>query len=167
MNHTRCHTPMFQNNMKASQLNIPPPIITILCAACMWLIAKLTPNYSHEYPFCKSAAFIISIFGGIISVLAMYSFFLAKTTINSVKLNTTSSIVVSGIYSYTRNPMYLGLLLVLFGWFLFLSNIFAAIVIPLFILFMNYFQISPEEKALELKFGQAFVLYKSKVRRWL
>ena len=97
----------------------------------------------------------------------MYSFYSAKTTINSVQLNYASSFVVSGVYSFTRNPMYLGLLFVLLGWLLFLSNILAVVFIPLFIFFMNYFQIKPEEKALELKFGQAFILYKLKVRRWL
>ncbi|MGD0590766.1 MAG: isoprenylcysteine carboxylmethyltransferase family protein [Bacteroidota bacterium] len=153
--------------MKALQLKIPPPIVTVIFAACMWAVTNIVPGYSFAIPYCKTLSCIISVIGGIISVFALYSFYSAKTTINSVQLNYSSSFVVSGVYSFTRNPMYLGLLFVLLGWFLFLSNILAMVFIPLFILFINYFQIKPEEKALELKFGQAFILYKLKVRRWL
>ncbi len=97
----------------------------------------------------------------------MYSFYKFKTTINSVHLDTMSSFVTSGVYSFTRNPMYLGLLFVLIAWCLLLSNLITVLFIPLYVLYMNYYQIKPEEEALEAKFGQAFVAYKEKTRRWL
>jgi protein-S-isoprenylcysteine O-methyltransferase Ste14 len=79
----------------------------------------------------------------------------------------SSSLVLSGIYKFSRNPMYLGFLLALFGWAVFLSNALAFVFLPAFIFYMNRFQIEPEEKALAGKFGQEFVDYKSRVRRWL
>jgi protein-S-isoprenylcysteine O-methyltransferase Ste14 len=76
-------------------------------------------------------------------------------------------LVISGIYSLTRNPMYLGFLLVLVGWATVLSNIFAYLLLPAFIFYMNSFQIGPEERMLTSLFGQEFVTYQSRVRRWL
>jgi protein-S-isoprenylcysteine O-methyltransferase Ste14 len=79
----------------------------------------------------------------------------------------SSSLVIRGVYTLTRNPMYLGFLLVLVGWAVFLSNTLAFLLLPVFILYMNRFQITPEERALASLFGQEFVVYKSRVRRWL
>jgi len=78
-----------------------------------------------------------------------------------------SSLVSSGIYKLTRNPMYLGLLLVLLAWAVFLSNALPFIFLPAFIIYINQFQIGPEEIALSSAFGQEFEAYKSRVRRWL
>lgn len=78
-----------------------------------------------------------------------------------------TTLVESGIYRYSRNPMYLGLLFVLLGWAAFLGNAFAVLILPGFVWYMNYFQIIPEEKALLERFGSAFSAYSKKVRRWL
>ena len=69
--------------------------------------------------------------------------------------------------AYALNPMYLGLALTLLGWGVFLSNALAFVFIPAFIVYMNRFQIGPEERALEFLFAQDFLAYKAKVRRWL
>ena len=76
-------------------------------------------------------------------------------------------LVATGLYAYTRNPMYLGFLLVLLGWAVFLSSILAFLFLPAFIVYMNHFQIEPEERALATLFGQAFAAYKARARRWL
>jgi len=99
--------------------------------------------------------------------LGIVSFRQARTTVNPMKPDTTSSLVVSGIYRWTRNPMYLGFLLVLLGWALFLSNALAFVLLPAVIFYMDRFQIEPEERALHSLFGQQFVIYTSRVRRWL
>lgn len=78
-----------------------------------------------------------------------------------------STLVTSGIYRVTRNPMYLGILFALLGWGLFLSNLGSLLFCGVFVLYMSRFQIQPEERALEVKFGVAFIMYKSRVRRWL
>jgi protein-S-isoprenylcysteine O-methyltransferase Ste14 len=84
-----------------------------------------------------------------------------------MKPESSSSLVVSGIYRWSRNPMYLGFLLGLLGWAIFLSNVLAFLFLPVFILYMNRFQIEPEEKALAVLFGKQFAAYKSRVRQWL
>jgi protein-S-isoprenylcysteine O-methyltransferase Ste14 len=131
----------------------------------MWVTAKLLTAFAVVLPLRELLASILSIAGGIISFLGMLSFKLAKTTFNSVRLDSVSSLVVSGIYSVTRNPMYLGLVLVLLGWCYFLSNILTLAFVPLYVLYINYFQIQPEEKVLESKFGESYLQYKLKVRR--
>ena len=91
----------------------------------------------------------------------------AGTTVNPIKPETAGSLVVSGIYRRTRNPMYLGFLLGLAGWAVFLSNALAFIFLPVFVLYLNRFQIRREERALASVFGKDFAAYQSKVRRWL
>jgi protein-S-isoprenylcysteine O-methyltransferase Ste14 len=83
-----------------------------------------------------------------------------------MKPDAASSLVVSGIYRYTRNPMYAGFLLILLGWAAFLSNILALIVLPAFVLYMNRFQILPEERVLTTLFADEYTEYLARVRRW-
>jgi protein-S-isoprenylcysteine O-methyltransferase Ste14 len=153
--------------MKALELKIPPPIVAIIFAGCMWIVARISPDCLISFPYKITWSSILSIAGGIISGLGILSFLSAGTTLNSMRINSVSTFVVSGIYCYTRNPMYLGLLFVLLGWLIFLSNLLTVLFIPLFILYMNYFQIKPEEKVLEKKYGKDFIHYKLKVGRWL
>jgi protein-S-isoprenylcysteine O-methyltransferase Ste14 len=84
-----------------------------------------------------------------------------------MKPEIASSLVTSGAYRFTRNPMYLGLCLLLVAWALFLSSLLAFVGPLLFILYMNRFQIAPEETALSTIFGEEFANYKAKVRRWI
>ena len=91
----------------------------------------------------------------------------ARTTINPVKPSSASSLVITGIYRLTRNPMYLGSLFILLGWAVFLANVLAFLLLPGFVLYINRFQIIPEETALSGIFGSEFATYKANVRRWL
>jgi protein-S-isoprenylcysteine O-methyltransferase Ste14 len=109
----------------------------------------------------------LALAGAVTSALGVFSFRRAGTTVNPMKPETSSSLVTSGIYKLTRNPMYLGFLLILLGWAVFLSSILAFLFLPAFIVYMNHFQIEPEERALATLFGQAFAAYKARARRWL
>ena len=84
-----------------------------------------------------------------------------------MKPNSTSSLVISGIYRYTRNPMYLGFVLVLLGWAAFLSNLAALALLPAFVLYINRFQIMPEEHVLASLFPHGYPAYRARVRRWI
>ncbi len=84
-----------------------------------------------------------------------------------MKPGSASALVDSGLYRLTCNPMYLGFLLALLGWAVFLSHILALLLLPAFILYMNRFPIALEERALAPPFDQPFVAYKARVRRWL
>ena len=79
----------------------------------------------------------------------------------------SSALLTSGTYRFSRNPLYVANLLVLIGWGLFLSNIYALILIVGFVLYITRFQIEPEEKALQTRFGDQYLAYKARVRRWL
>jgi protein-S-isoprenylcysteine O-methyltransferase Ste14 len=85
----------------------------------------------------------------------------------ALRPESTSSLVVSGIYGVTRNPMYLGFLVALLGWAVFLAHALALLPLLAFLLYMNRFQIRPEESALTTLFGQEFTTYRKRVRRWL
>ncbi len=91
----------------------------------------------------------------------------AETTVNPTTPEAASDLVTSGIYNYTRNPMYVGFLLLLIAWGIWLSNVYALVLPAGFILYMNRFQIGPEEEALQALFGDRYADYKSRVRRWL
>jgi protein-S-isoprenylcysteine O-methyltransferase Ste14 len=118
-------------------------------------------------PARRILAGCLALAGVSIAILGVLSFRRAGTTVNPMQPEKASSLVTSGIYRVTRNPMYLGLLLGLIAWAVFLSNVLAFLFLPAFILYLNRFQIGPEEAALTRLFGQEFVHYQSHVRRWL
>jgi protein-S-isoprenylcysteine O-methyltransferase Ste14 len=149
------------------ELKVPPVVVVFVTAALMWAAAMFTPALSQPFGARYLAAGFLFLLGLLISLLGVTSFKRAKTTVNPLTPQSASSLVTSGIYQRTRNPMYLGFLLALVGWCVFLSNVAAFVFLPLFILYMNRFQIRPEERALAALFGDEFVRYRSKVRRWL
>jgi protein-S-isoprenylcysteine O-methyltransferase Ste14 len=149
------------------ELKVPPAAVVLLTAALMWLCAWAVPVFGFLFPARDLYAVGIALAGAVTSVLGVVSFGRARTTVNPMKPESSSSLVVSRVYKLTRNPMYLGLLLVLVGWGVHLSNFAAFLLLPAFILYMNRFQIAPEERALAALFGQEFAAYKSRTRRWL
>lgn len=110
--------------------------------------------------------FLIVISVGI-ALVAVLSFKKHKTTVNPTKPENTSTIVNTGIYSYSRNPMYLAMAISLLGVALFCENILAILPVPLFIWFISKYQIVPEERALALHFGDEYKQYLLEVRRWI
>ncbi len=153
--------------MQRLELKILPVAVVLLAGGCMWVIAWTTPALGFVLPvrlWLETGAAVIGI---TVAGLGVWSFRMAKTTVNPMKPDSSSALVVTGIYRLTRNPMYLGLLWILLGWGIFLSNAPAFVVLPGFILYMNRFQIEPEERALTRLFGQAFLEYRAQVRRWI
>ena len=90
-----------------------------------------------------------------------------KTTLTPLHPEKAKFIVTTGIFNYSRNPMYLGLVLILLGISVRVNLVGGIVILPLFVLYLSYFQIIPEEKILEIKFGDEYLNYKSRVRRWL
>jgi protein-S-isoprenylcysteine O-methyltransferase Ste14 len=149
-------------------LKIPPLALTGIFAALMFVLFLLLPQFTLTLPGNNIVAILFAITGASISVMGVVSFRHAKTTVNPTKLNQSSSLVVKGIYRVSRNPMYLGFLLFLIAFGVYLANVIALLISPpAFVVYMNKFQIIPEEKALFLEFGEEYVSYKSAVRRWL
>jgi protein-S-isoprenylcysteine O-methyltransferase Ste14 len=148
------------------ELKIPPPIVAIFVAALMW-IASRAPALRFEIPARRTIAASLAVLGVAVAIAGVVSFRRAQTTVNPLKPESTSSLVVSGLYRISRNPMYVGMLLVLLGWGVLLSNVAALAIVPAFVLYMNRFQIGPEETVLARTFGGEYATYRSRVRRWL
>jgi protein-S-isoprenylcysteine O-methyltransferase Ste14 len=153
--------------MNALELRIPPPAVAILVALGMWAIASATTRLELPPDTRVAVAIALFLFGGAIALAGTIAFRRAKTTVNPMKPEFTSSLVTAGIYRVTRNPMYLGLLFVLVAWSIFLSAPWALLGPAVFIAYMNRFQIAPEERVLSSMFGAAYSDYKSRIRRWL
>jgi protein-S-isoprenylcysteine O-methyltransferase Ste14 len=151
----------------ALELKIPPLVVLALAALAMWLTARATPQLIVLYT--GRTIFAIAIAGlGLATIIAgVVEFRRANTTVNPHLPNNSTFVVTSGIYRVTRNPMYLGMLLVLIAWAAYVSNV-ATLVFPvLFVLYISRFQILPEERVLAAKFGEPYVAYLGAVRRWL
>lgn len=153
--------------MKTLELKIPPPAVALLVAIAMWLAAIASTSLAFILPTRLAIALAVAALGVAISTAGTVSFWRAKTTVNPTRPEAASSLVATGIYRLTRNPMYLGLLLVLAGWAIYLSNAVTFVGPLLFLLYINRFQIVPEERALAARFGMAFEDYRRRTRRWI
>jgi protein-S-isoprenylcysteine O-methyltransferase Ste14 len=133
----------------------------------MWFAAQL--HVSLEVPLVvRIVAFVVvALAGGAAALAGDREFKRARTTINPFKPENSTALVTSGIYRFTRNPMYVGLTLVLLGWAAFLCSVWAFLGPVIFVFYINRFQIAPEELALSAKFGPAYTEYTARVRRWL
>ncbi len=149
------------------ELKVPPAALVLITAFFMWLLSNYLPtlSISNTIRYAGLAIFLTS--GVLIILIGGLRFKAVNTTVNPITPNTSSSLVTSSIYKYSRNPMYVGFLMILIGWAVFLSSLFALTLTAVFIIYMNHFQIKPEERALESIFGHEYLHYKSKVRRWL
>lgn len=153
--------------MKFLELKVPPPIVAIIFACLMYLSKIAVQFLSFSILPTQLISIVLFLLGSIIALSGVIHFKKAKTTVNPLAPESTSSIVTTGIYSYSRNPMYLGFLLMLFAWGIYLSNILSCVVAFGFVLYINRFQILPEERVLLELFGDLFKDYKNNVRRWI
>ncbi len=148
------------------KLKIPPPFQGLFAAALVWGLDQLFPALSTSFPLQKTLALVLIVVGAGIDLISVFAFFKAKTTINPLSPQATKQLVVSGTFRISRNPMYLGMLLILSGWAIWVGNVTGVLAILLFVNSITYSQIKPEEKVLEEKFGSIYTEYKASVRRW-
>ncbi|MEH6472507.1 MAG: isoprenylcysteine carboxylmethyltransferase family protein [Halopseudomonas sp.] len=153
--------------MPILNLKIPPVLLVIIFATLMWLASTALPQLQLPNTLKLITFAALTITGALITLAGVLSFRQANTTVNPTTPDAASSLVTTGIYRYTRNPMYVGFLLFLIGWGLYLSSLYALALTAGFIGYMNRFQIKPEEQALESVFGAEVTSYKQRVRRWL
>ena len=153
--------------MRYLELRVPPPLVALIVAGAMWAITSLPPIWPPPSFVRLWAGVILSIIGIAVALSGVISFRRAQTTVNPLKPETSTSLVDSGIYARTRNPMYLGMLIVLLAWAVYLPSALVLLGPMAFGLFITRFQIIPEERTLHKLFGAAFVAYTQKVRRWL
>ena len=157
--------------MNALELKVPPPVVALCLALLMWLVAlpalPFTPPFELRFGLRACLAVALALIGQGIAIAGIVAFRRARTTINPLKPAAASALVRSGIFRFTRNPMYLGLLLTLAGWAAWLSNPAALLFLPVFVLYIDRFQIGPEERALAALFGAEFAAYRNLVRKWV
>jgi protein-S-isoprenylcysteine O-methyltransferase Ste14 len=153
--------------MKSLELLIPPPVVAAVVAVAMWGVSLVAPRLHMPAPVRLIACDAFVCLGLVFSVAGVVSFRRARTTINPTKPEAASSLVTSGIYRVTRNPMYVGLSFVLTAWAVFLSSAWALLGPLLFVRYIGRFQIAPEERILSKLFGSEYTAYQERVRRWL
>ncbi|HDR0967073.1 TPA: isoprenylcysteine carboxylmethyltransferase family protein [Pasteurella multocida] len=145
------------NNVK-----LPPPVVFLCCAVAMAYVPALI-----TFPQLLWLIISLVLVSVLIAGMSLWQFLQARTTVSPLALEQTSTLVVTGIYQISRNPMYLSLALLLLAWALWLGSLSAVIFFIIFVVVMTKWQIKQEEQVLEHLFGQAYLDYKQKVRRWL
>ena len=152
--------------MRTLELKIPPLALVLLSGAAMGFLSTATPSFAWQVFYGQAITFVLGVAGVSVAFMGVVSFRRAQTTVNPTRPQATSSLVSTGIYAFSRNPMYLGFLLMLLAWAVFLANVLTLVPVVAFVAYLNRFQIAPEERALQAIFETEFTAYKKKVRRW-
>lgn len=160
-------TILIKNRENILELKVPPLIQILLIGFGMYVLSKLVPSFYLSIPANIPAGLVVILLGAFIAIAGVLEFRKANTTADPRFPEKSEKLVVTGIYKISRNPMYVGFLLSLFGCFLILSNLIAVLFLPVFVFYINHFQIKPEERFLLQKFGSDFSQYCDNVRRWL
>lgn len=161
--------------MQKLELLLPPPVIALITAVLMWLCAHYLSSLTIDWLLKGGVGYALRLIlgvacfvgSGIIGLASLRQFARARTTTNPKSPAQASVLVQNAFYAHSRNPMYLAVLLLLLCWGLYLANAAALLVVVGFVWFITQFQIKPEERFLEKKFGQKYLDYKKNVRRWL
>ncbi|MDR2877557.1 MAG: isoprenylcysteine carboxylmethyltransferase family protein [Chromatiales bacterium] len=147
------------------ELKVPPPVVGLVIATLMWLASSHVPRFEM-----MSSSLLVLLFaaaGVSCDFAGLWAFRRKRTTVNPMAPQKTSAIVDIGIYRFTRNPMYLGMMFMLCGWAMHLSSLWLLCGPLVFLLYIDRFQIVPEERALSSRFGKEYEAYRRRVRRWL
>jgi len=144
---------------------IPPPIIAILFAV---MIFYFSDSFAYvDLPFKIYISLFFVLLGFFITFSSARNFKKKETTVNPIKPEEASQLVTDGFFKITRNPMYLGMLLFLLGLSIYNGLIVGLVFLPLFVGYITFFQIIPEERAMIEIFGEDYKAYMKKVRRWI
>ncbi|MEO1889775.1 MAG: isoprenylcysteine carboxylmethyltransferase family protein [Cycloclasticus sp.] len=149
------------------ELKILPPVVALLAAGLMWLLSNKLGIASFDVPYKTVLCSLLVGLGLVVDFSALWRFRQAKTTVNPVRPKNASALVTSGIYQYTRNPMYVGNFIFLTAYLIWLGSPYNAVCLVLYVLYMNKFQIKPEERVLRNMFGDEYAAFCRNVRRWI
>jgi len=138
----------------------------VIFGGCMYALDAFLPFGKFDFFGRREMGYVLLVIGFLIMLLALIRFKMAKTTTHPLHPEKTNQLVTTGIFRFTRNPMYLAMLLFLIAFGLLLGNAFNTLLAAGFVYYMNHFQIAKEETALTEKFGKTYLLYQKAVRRW-
>lgn len=153
--------------MSAFELKIPPLAATIIAGAAMWCLDRVLPGPAIASRWSVPIATLLGAAGAVFCLLGIARFRRRETTVDPFRPHNSTALVVEGIYRYSRNPMYVGFVLFLAAWGVYLQSLAALAILPGYGWFLQRFQILPEERALGKLFGAEYREYRRRVRRWL
>ena len=133
----------------------------------MWVLARSITVTDFEFAGRTAVISILILAAIAIAVTAIMTFRRHRTTVDPLRPEEASTLVTGGIFNLSRNPMYVALTVLLSAWCIYLADAINVLVIIAFIAYITRFQIIPEERALDKKFGDAYRRYTASVRRWL
>lgn len=148
---------------------IPPPVVGLACAGLAWLLAGVAPALALHWPgrVALAVALLLAFMGLALELWGLWVFRRHRTTPNPLAPERARTVVQSGPFRCTRNPMYVGVALQLLAWCVYLRNPLALLALAVFVAYITRFQILPEERALAQRFGEPYRDYQRRVRRWL
>ena len=149
------------------ELKIIPPVQVLICSGLMGLLYNKLPQFSFHFSFTFIISICLVVIASVIGILALYDFHKHQTTFHPHTPEKTRTVVDTGVFAYSRNPMYVALTLALLAFAIYLQNYSCFIILPLFIWYITRFQIIPEEKMLDKLFPEDYQTYCQRVRRWL
>jgi protein-S-isoprenylcysteine O-methyltransferase Ste14 len=149
------------------ELKLPPLAQLVLAGIACWSVDRMDTVLSFTWPFQGVLSALLLLIGVAVALMGVMSFRQARTTVDPRYPQQATTLVTHGVYRWTRNPMYLGMFLVLFAWGLYLGSGLSFLVLIVFVTYMTRFQIIPEERSMSLSFGEAYTEYQRSVRRWL
>ncbi len=144
---------------------LPPLLLVLVLAISMLVLDRMLPWFRILHPPLAYLGAVPAALGGLIVLHSAGLFRVRKTTINP--FGEPAVVVQDGFYRFSRNPMYLGMLLVLTGVGLWLGNVLALLLAPAFVAIMTRSYIVREEQLLEDRFGDDYRSYRGRVRRWI
>jgi len=149
------------------ELKVPPLLVTVMFGVISWLLSIYTLSVNWFASIQLAVSLLFFVIGSLFLLSSLSLFRKNNTTVNPFEPKAASVLVTTGVYSISRNPMYVSMLLFLLSWGFYLSNYFSILVNIGFIFYINFFQIVPEEKVLTEQFGKQYKEYRQKVRRWV
>ena len=153
--------------MAGLELKVPPDLVALVVSGLMWLVSLVTPSVIAPTAYRVLVATAL-LFGGLgLIAAARVAFARVGTTFSPVTPNRSSRLVTTGVYRCSRNPMYVGTLLVLLALAAWLADPVCALVAVCYAAYIDWFQIRPEERELRHRFGSEYEDYAGKVRRWV
>ncbi len=153
--------------LAALETRVPPPLVAAMVALAMYGARARGLALPLDRPARIAVASLLAVAGLVVALAAVLAFRRARTTIDPHRIDKVSTLVTHGVFAVTRNPMYLGVALLLTGWATYLGTLPVFLGPGLFVAWITRFQIVPEERLLSARFGDAFETWRRQTRRWL
>jgi protein-S-isoprenylcysteine O-methyltransferase Ste14 len=153
--------------MSRLELKIPPDVVWIAVAALMWLAARVTPAVAIPNRLRVWIAVVLIVAGTVLIVASRMALDSAGTTWHPTEPQRSTRLLTTGVYRFSRNPTYVGMTIVLLSWAVLMASPVAGVLAAVFVVYVDRFQIRPEERILAGLFGQDFSDYALMVRRWV